>query len=86
MGRLRAALHVAKYHGHGPAFQRVIAAQARFFEVYDALKPSHQGKREKFNGLLDDKGFYLGVQQWLRTLEPGTIIDFGSFPHPHQDC
>ncbi|KAJ7934658.1 hypothetical protein B0H13DRAFT_2305443 [Mycena leptocephala] len=31
MGRLRAALRVAKYHGRGPAFQRVIAAQARFF-------------------------------------------------------
>jgi hypothetical protein len=30
MGRLRAALRVAKYHGRGPAFQRVITAQARF--------------------------------------------------------
>lgn len=86
MGRLRAALRVAKYHGRGPAFQRVIAAQARFFEAYGALKPSHQGKREKSNGLLDDEGFYLGVQRWLRTLEPGTVIDFGSFPHQHQDC
>ncbi|KAJ7804447.1 hypothetical protein B0H14DRAFT_3486189 [Mycena olivaceomarginata] len=31
MGRLRAALRVARYHGRGPAFQRVIAMQARFF-------------------------------------------------------
>ncbi|KAF8166298.1 hypothetical protein K438DRAFT_2066618 [Mycena galopus ATCC 62051] len=47
MGRLRAALRVAKYHGRGPAFQRVIAAQARFFEANGALKPSHQGHRER---------------------------------------
>ncbi|KAJ7128547.1 hypothetical protein C8R44DRAFT_732881 [Mycena epipterygia] len=73
MGRLRAALRVAKYHGRGPAFQRVIAAQARFFEVNGALKPSHQGQRERSNGLLDDEGFYLGVQRWLRTLEVGTV-------------
>ncbi|KAJ6533251.1 hypothetical protein B0H19DRAFT_1081407 [Mycena capillaripes] len=72
MGRLRAALHVAKYHGRGLAFQRVIAAQARFFEANGALKSSHQGHREKSNGLLDDEGFYLGAQRWLRTLEVGT--------------
>ncbi|KAJ7882883.1 hypothetical protein B0H13DRAFT_1890653 [Mycena leptocephala] len=73
MGCLQAALRVAKYHGRGPAFQRVIAAQARFFEANGALKPSHQGQREKSNGLLDDEGFYLGVQRWLRTLEVGTV-------------
>ncbi|KAJ7501419.1 hypothetical protein B0H11DRAFT_1908281 [Mycena galericulata] len=58
-----AALRVAKYHGRGPAFQRVIAAQARFFEANGALKPSYQGKREKSNGLLDDEGFYLGGEE-----------------------
>ncbi|KAJ7794205.1 hypothetical protein B0H14DRAFT_3888832 [Mycena olivaceomarginata] len=62
----RAALRVAKYHGRGPAFQRVIAAQARFFEANGALKPSHQGQREKSNGLLDDEGFYLGQSKLLQ--------------------
>jgi hypothetical protein len=85
MGRLRAALRVAKYHGRGPAFQRVIAAQARFFEANGALKPSHQGQREKSNGLLDDEGFYLGVQRWLRTLAVGTVINFYLVPClPHR--
>ncbi|KAJ7182123.1 hypothetical protein C8R46DRAFT_985245 [Mycena filopes] len=73
MGRLAAALRVAKNHGRGPAFQRVICAQARFFEANGALKPSHQGRREKSNGLLDDEGFYMGVQRWLRTLAVGTV-------------
>lgn len=73
MGRLAAALRVSKNHGRGPAFQRVIAAQARFFEANGSLKPSHQGQREKSNGLLDDEGFYMGVQRWLRTLEVGTV-------------
>ncbi|KAF8211778.1 hypothetical protein K438DRAFT_58293 [Mycena galopus ATCC 62051] len=73
MGRLRAALRIAKNHGCGPAFQRVLCAQARFFEANGSLKPSHQGQREKHNGLLDDEGFYLGVQRWLRTLEVGTV-------------
>ncbi|KAK7065030.1 DDE family endonuclease [Favolaschia claudopus] len=73
MGRLRAALRVAKNHGRGVSFQRVLAAQARFFESSGTLKPSHQGQREKSNGLLDDEGFYMGVQRWLRTLEPGTV-------------
>jgi hypothetical protein len=44
MGRLCAALRIAKDHGHSPAFQRVIAAQARFFEANGSLKPSHQGQ------------------------------------------
>ncbi|KAJ6632498.1 hypothetical protein B0H10DRAFT_2251958 [Mycena sp. CBHHK59/15] len=43
MGRLRAALCVARNHGRGPAFQRVLTAQARFFEANGSLKPSHQG-------------------------------------------
>jgi hypothetical protein len=73
MGRLGAALRIAKNHGKGPAFQRVVAAQARFFEAYGSLKPSHQGRRQKSNGLLDDEGFYMGVQRWLRTLEVGTV-------------
>ncbi|KAJ7123021.1 hypothetical protein C8R44DRAFT_735628 [Mycena epipterygia] len=73
MGRLRAALRVAQNHGRGPAFQRVLAAQARFFEVNGSLKPSHQGRRQKSNGLLDNEGFYMGVQRWLRTLEVGTV-------------
>jgi hypothetical protein len=38
-----------------------------FFELNGALKPSHQGQRQKQNGLLDDDGFYMGVQRWLRT-------------------
>jgi hypothetical protein len=75
MGRLRAALRVAKNHGHGPAFQRVLCAQARFFEANGSLKASHQGQREKGNGLLDNEGFYMGVQRWLRTLEVGTVSD-----------
>ncbi|KAJ6613380.1 hypothetical protein B0H10DRAFT_1951537 [Mycena sp. CBHHK59/15] len=45
MGRLAAALRVAKNHGH--AFQHVLCAQARFFEANGALKPSHQGRRQK---------------------------------------
>ena len=73
MGRLRAALRVAKNHGRGPAFQRVLCAQARFFEANGALKPSHQGQRQKQNGLLDDEGFYMGVQRWFRTLAVGTV-------------
>ncbi|KAJ7466086.1 hypothetical protein FB451DRAFT_1138157 [Mycena latifolia] len=73
MGRLRAALRVARNHGRGPAFNRVLAAQARFFEANGSLKPSHQGRREKSNGLLDDEGFFIGVQRWLRTLETGTV-------------
>ncbi|KAF7342874.1 DDE family endonuclease [Mycena sanguinolenta] len=73
MGRLRAALRIAKNHGRGPAFQRVLCAQARFFEANGSLKPSYQGQREKHNGLLDDEGFYLGVLRWLRTLEVGTV-------------
>ncbi|KAJ7911238.1 hypothetical protein B0H13DRAFT_1875991 [Mycena leptocephala] len=73
MGRLPAPLRVAKNHGRGPEFQRVLCAQARFFEANGALKPSHQGRREKQNGLLDDEGFYMGVQRWLRTLEVGTV-------------
>ncbi|KAJ6477742.1 hypothetical protein C8R45DRAFT_934397 [Mycena sanguinolenta] len=73
MGRLRAALHVAHNHGRGPAFQRVLAAQARFFETNGSLKSSHQGRWEKSNGLLDDEGFFMGVHRWLRTLEPGTL-------------
>ncbi|KAJ7107219.1 hypothetical protein C8R43DRAFT_1091981 [Mycena crocata] len=64
MGRLRAALQVAKNH--------VLCAQARFFEANGALKPSHQGPRER-SKLLDDEGFYTGVQRWLRTLEVGTV-------------
>ncbi|KAJ7163044.1 hypothetical protein C8R46DRAFT_1221839 [Mycena filopes] len=39
MGRLSAALRVAKYHGRGPAFQRVLAAQARFFEANASTLP-----------------------------------------------
>src|SRR5258708_2490574 len=38
MGRLRAALRVAQNHGHGPAFQCVLAAQACFFERNGSLK------------------------------------------------
>ncbi|KAJ6621933.1 hypothetical protein B0H10DRAFT_2214741 [Mycena sp. CBHHK59/15] len=73
MERLRAALRVAKNHGRGPAFRRVLCAQARFFEANGALKPGYQGRREKHNGLLDNKGFYMGVQRWLRTLDVGTV-------------
>ncbi|KAJ7648975.1 hypothetical protein DFH06DRAFT_996741 [Mycena polygramma] len=73
MGRLSAALRVAKNHGCGPAFQRVLCVQARFFEATGTLKPSHQGRRQKEHGLLDDEGFYMGVQRWLRTLETGTL-------------
>jgi len=71
MGRLRAALRVAQNHGCGPAFQRVLAVA--FFEANGSLKPSHQGRRQKSNDLLDDEGFYMGVQRWLRTLEVGTV-------------
>jgi hypothetical protein len=74
MGRLRAALRIAKNHGRGPAFQRVIAAQARFFEANGSLKPSHQGQHKLQKGLLNDEGFYMGLQRWLRTLEIGTVI------------
>ncbi|KAJ7934884.1 hypothetical protein B0H13DRAFT_1854876 [Mycena leptocephala] len=73
MGRLRAALRVSKNHGRGPAFQRVLCTQARFFEANGALKPTHQGHRAKQYGLLDDEGFYMGVQRWLRTLEVGKV-------------
>jgi hypothetical protein len=73
MGRLRAALRIAKNHGRGPAFQCVLAAQARYFEATGSLKPSHQGHWQKSNGFLDDEGFSIGVQWWLRTLEPGTV-------------
>ncbi|KAJ7624166.1 hypothetical protein B0H17DRAFT_1340407, partial [Mycena rosella] len=73
MGRLAAALRVAKNHGRGPAFQRVLCAQARFFEANGALKLSHQGRRQKQNGILDEEGFYMGLQRWLRTLAAGTI-------------
>jgi hypothetical protein len=45
---LAAALRVAKNHGKGPAFQRVLCAQARFFEANGALRPSHQGQRRFF--------------------------------------
>ncbi|KAJ6591911.1 hypothetical protein B0H10DRAFT_1960705 [Mycena sp. CBHHK59/15] len=72
MGHLRAALRVAKSHGRGPAFRRVLCAQARFFEANGALKPGYQGRQEKHNGLLSDEGFYMGVQRWLRTLDVGT--------------
>ncbi|KAJ7150019.1 hypothetical protein C8R43DRAFT_1088096 [Mycena crocata] len=73
MGRLRAALRVAKYHGRGPAFQRVICAQARYFEANGCIQPSRQGQRKKQKGLLDDEGFYMGVQCWLQTLAIGTV-------------
>ncbi|KAJ7935007.1 hypothetical protein B0H13DRAFT_2305164 [Mycena leptocephala] len=73
MGRLRASLRVSKNHGRGPAFQRVLCTQARFFEANGALKPTHQGHRAKQYGLLDDEGFYMGVQRWLRTLEVGKV-------------
>ncbi|KAJ6617728.1 hypothetical protein B0H10DRAFT_2189833 [Mycena sp. CBHHK59/15] len=48
MGRLAAALRVAKNHGRGPAFQRVLCAQARFFEANGALKPGHYGRGRDF--------------------------------------
>ncbi|KAJ7805896.1 hypothetical protein B0H13DRAFT_2387426 [Mycena leptocephala] len=73
MGRLAAALRVAKNYGKGPAFQRVLCAQARFFEANGALKPSHQGRRQKQNGILDDEAFSMGLQRWLRTLVAGTL-------------
>ncbi|KAF8139572.1 hypothetical protein K438DRAFT_1785531 [Mycena galopus ATCC 62051] len=79
MGRLRAALRIAKNHGRGPAFQRVIAAQARFFEANGSLKPSHQGQQKLQKGLLNDEGFYMGLQRWLRTLEVGTVVKHKAF-------
>ncbi|KAF8214613.1 hypothetical protein K438DRAFT_1955664 [Mycena galopus ATCC 62051] len=57
MGRLRAALRIAKNHGRGPAFQQVLG----------------KGRREKGNWLLDDEGFYLSVQRWLKILDVGTV-------------
>jgi hypothetical protein len=63
MGRLRAALQIAKNHGREPAFQRVIPAQAQLFEANGSLKPSHQGQQKLQKGLLNNEGFYMGLQR-----------------------
>ena len=47
--------------------------QARYFEANDALKPSLRGRKNVNHSLLDDEDFMMGVQRFLRTLEPGTI-------------
>ncbi|KAJ6550748.1 hypothetical protein B0H10DRAFT_2242550 [Mycena sp. CBHHK59/15] len=62
MGRLRAALRVSRYHGRGAAFQRVVAAQARFFEANGALKPSHQAGVRNRTAFSMMKGFTWGFK------------------------
>ena len=61
-GRLRAALRVSKNHQCGPAFARVLCAQARCFESTEALKPSRQGLKMKGESTLDNEAVSLGVQ------------------------
>jgi hypothetical protein len=73
LGRLKASLRVAKAIGRGPAFARVLNVQACHFEATGSLKATRQGQRQKGTSILDDEAFYLGVQQWLRTLKPGTV-------------
>lgn len=74
-GRVKAASRVARLHGRGPAFARVLCAQARHFEATAALKPSRQGQRVRGTSLLDDETVQMGLQAWLRTLEPGKVSD-----------
>ncbi|KAL1949585.1 hypothetical protein VTO73DRAFT_8466 [Trametes versicolor] len=72
-GRLRASLRVSRIHQRGPAFARVLCTQARHFEATETLKPSHQGQKTRGESRLDDEAVSLGVQAWLRTLEPGKV-------------
>lgn len=72
-GRLRASLRVSRIHQRGPAFARILCTQARHFEATETLKPSHQGQKTRGESRLDDEAVSLGVQAWLRTLEPGKV-------------
>lgn len=72
-GRIRASLRVARNHRRGPAFAKVIRAQARYFEQSGSLRPSARGKRAGARSLLDDEELTLGVQRYLRTLGTGKV-------------
>ena len=72
-GRLRAGLRVAEMHERGPAFRRVLCAQARHFEATETLKSSQQGQKKKSESNLDNEAVALRVHAWLRTLEPGKV-------------
>lgn len=72
-GRMKAADRVTTKIGRGPAFARVLCAQAKFFEVNGAVRPSQQGKRKKIPSLFSDEAFQMGIQVYLRTLEPGKV-------------
>jgi hypothetical protein len=74
-GRLRAAARVAQNLGRGAAFERVLRAQARFFETNGDLFPSRRGQKKHHTSLLDDEALQMGVQRWLRTLEAGKVSD-----------
>jgi hypothetical protein len=47
--------------------------QACHFEETGSLKPSRQGQKAKGELYLEDEAFQLGLQRWLRTLEPGKV-------------
>ncbi len=72
-GRLRTALRISRNHQRGPAFARVLCAQARHFKTSEGLKPSRQGQKCKGESTLDNEAVFLGIQAWLRTLKPGEV-------------
>ncbi|KAJ8496210.1 hypothetical protein ONZ51_g1255 [Trametes cubensis] len=84
-GRLRAALRIARNHQRGPAFARVLCTQARHFEATERLKPSRQGQKTSGESMLDDEAVALGVQAWLRTLNPGERVGFLGFSEAASD-
>ncbi|TFY52341.1 hypothetical protein EVG20_g10592 [Dentipellis fragilis] len=72
-GRARAAARVTKNLGRGPAFARVLCAQARHFEANGTLRVSRQGRRENKAGLLANDDVRIGLRRWLRTLPAGKV-------------
>ncbi|RDX46401.1 hypothetical protein OH76DRAFT_1457190 [Lentinus brumalis] len=53
---------------------RILCAQARHFEASESLKPSRQGQKTKGKSTLNNEAVALGVQSWLRTLQPGQLL------------
>ncbi|KAI0029008.1 hypothetical protein K488DRAFT_57317 [Vararia minispora EC-137] len=73
LGRGRAALRVANRICRGPAYARVLCAQARYFEANGMLQASRQGKHLEKRGLLTDEGLLLGIRRFLRTQAAGKV-------------
>ncbi|KAG8937564.1 hypothetical protein FRC04_010653, partial [Tulasnella sp. 424] len=71
--RMSASRRVARNHRRGEAFAKALRTQARYFEQTGSLKPSARGKRGGARSLLDDEEMCMGLQRWLRTLEPGKV-------------